>query len=182
MKRIISLFVLWALVSSHLYGQEFPKGAWSIVTDIKGNEIDIKNAGNGQRQVTSFDFQEGVKYSFSFEEFDSSGRKLLIVKEYGVYSVTPSQFILTPAASTTSFYDYIAQSTKPVGNSVKQNPLSSATYRWIYQKEKEEKLTIEAINPGFREGFISGGTNAKKAAAKPKPKILSSTRGQVRDL
>jgi len=119
--------------------------------------MDIKNAANAQHQVTSFEFQEGVKYSFSLEAFDSSGRKTLTVKEYGVYSVTPSQFTLTPAASTTSFYDYIGQSARPVGNSVKQNSLASAAYRWIYEKEKEEKLTIVAVKPGYREGIISGG-------------------------
>ena len=168
------------LASTYLYGQEFPKGTWSGITDSKGNSIDSRNSANGPHQVTTFDFQEGVKYSFSFEEYDSSGRKTMTVKEYGVYSVTPSQFILTPATSTTSVYDYTAQSTKPIGNSVKQNSLSSASYRWIYQKEKDEKLSIEAINPGFREGFISGGT--KKASAKPKPKVLSSVKEQVSEL
>jgi len=161
-----SIFLLFTILASvHLSAQKFPVGTWSIVTDSKGNSMDIKNAGNVQHQLTSFEFQEGVKYSFSLEEFDSSGRKTLLVKEYGVYSVTPSQFTLTPAASTTTFYDYIGQSTKPVGNSAKQNSLGSAAYHWIYQKEKEEKLTIVAVKPGYREGIISGG-NTRAAPRK----------------
>jgi len=182
MMKLCTFLLCVILADTYSYGQEFPKGTWSVATDSKGNQIDPKNAENGSHQITTFDFQEGVKYSFSFEEFDSSGRKTLLVKEYGIYSVTPSQFILTPAASTTSIYDYAAQSTKPVVNSVKQNTLSSATYRWIYQKEKDEKLIIEAINPGFREGYNPGGTKSKKVTVKPKAKTLSPSKGQVGDL
>ena len=144
-----------------LLGQEFPKGVWAIVTDGKGNPVDTKSS-NSPRQLSRFDFQEGMKYSFSFEEYDSLGRKTVVVKENGVYSVTGSQFQLTPKASTTSFYDYLPKSAKPIGNSVKQNPLNPASYTWIYEKTKVEKLTIEAVNPGYREGLVSGGAKARK--------------------
>ena len=147
-----------ALLGSHLFAQEFPKGAWRIATDGAGNSIDMKNPGSRASQVANYVFQDGGKYTFSFDEYDSSGRRILAVTENGTYSLTASQFVLTPSASTTSFFEYIPQSSKPIGNSTKQNPIGPATYNWTYQKEKEEKLTIVAIKPGYREGIISGGT------------------------
>ncbi len=145
------------LVSIQLNAQKFPIGTWSSTTDAQGNPIDIKKS-NGPRLATSFEFKEGTKYSFLYEEYDSSGRRILAVIENGAYSLTASQFVLTPSASTTLFFEYVPQSSKPIGNSTKQNPISPATYNWTYQKEKEEKLTIVAIKPGYREGIIPGGT------------------------
>ena len=177
-----SAFLLCLLLaSSFLYGQDFPIGSWSIITDIKGNPIDIKNSGNGPRQVTSFDFKQGTKYSFLYEEYDSAGRKTIGVIENGVYSVNASQFILSPTTSTTTFYDYVAQSTRPISNSVKQNPLTAATYSWSYQKEGTGKLSIEPIRPGYREGLLAG-TKAKATSVMPRRKELSAVRSTVRSL
>ena len=164
---VVSLFAI--LVSSYLYSQDFPKGSWTIVTDNNGNIISAK--ASVPRRVTIFNFQDATKYSFSYEEIDSLGRKTVVVKESGMYSVTASQFVLTPKSSTTSFYDYLPQSTRPIGNSVRQNSLSDASYRWIYQNGKMENLTIETAKPGYREGFIS--QNAK--AYRPLPAATRSS-------
>ena len=167
-------------VSSCLYSQDFPIGKWSVITDMKGNPIGPKNV-NEPRQVTTFEFKEGMKYSFSYEEYDSANRKTISVIENGAYSVNASQFILSPTSSTTTFYDYIPQSTKPISNSVKQNPIAASTYNWSYQKEGDIKLIIDPIRPGYREGLIAG-TKAKSTAVMPRRKELAAVRPAVRPL
>jgi len=157
MKRYTILILSIAICTSSSLAQHFPTGGWTVITDANGTPINVKNAG--PRNVTNFNFQDG-KYSFSLERLDSFGRKTMAIKENGVYSVSATQLMLTPKASTTSFYDYLPQSGKPVGNSTKQNPLSTASYNWEYQKGKAETLTIEAIRPGHREGVISGNAKA----------------------
>jgi hypothetical protein len=179
MKRL-AIFLCILLLTHHLRAQKFPIGSWSITSDAKGNPIDNKKS-NGSRQVTSFDFADGTKYSFLYEEYDSTGRKTVGVKESGIYSVNASQFILTPTKSTTTFFEYLTGSNRPVSNSMKENALAAAIYNWSYQKEGAAILSIEPVRAGHREGVFAG-TKAKSTSVMPRRRDLTAVRTQVRAL
>ena len=168
------------LATVQLNAQKFPTGSWSFTSDANGNPIDIRKA-KGPRQMTTFEFTNGTKYSFIYEEYDSAGRKTVNVTENGVYSVNTSQFVLTPTKSNTTFYDYLAASARPISNTMKENALLAATYKWTYQNEGAAILSIEPIRPAHREGVFAG-TKAKSTSVMPRRRDLTAVRPQARSL
>jgi hypothetical protein len=151
-----------------VFSQDVPIGTWTLTTDINGNVINSKNKTTVAWQLTALSIENETNYSFTYEEYDSEGKKNAGVKEAGYYTFTPTQLILTPKASTTTYYSYIPNTIKPVSSSVKQNPLQATTYLWEYQNAKagqKAALVIEAIHPGYREGIF----NSSFAKGKQEP-------------
>lgn len=156
--KFCSTLLFFILSIGLVLSQELPKGTWSLATDLNGNTINAKKVFNTAYQQTIFSFINEKSYSFSYEEYDATGKRITEVKEIGSYTYTQNQIVLTPQQSSTSFYSYLPNTQRPSSSTIKQNPLQPAVYAWEMQQIKSTQQTvfvIEALNPSYREGIFS---------------------------